>query len=369
MNSRERVLASIRHEKPDRLPFDLGSTDVTGIQARAYARLCAALGIVETPIILDPLQGLALVSDQVRARLAIDTVGVWPNPTLRALDSSRVVDEWGTEWRLAEHGAWYEPIRFPLADAAPGDWGGYRFPDPADPAKLAGVAARAAHAFEHTECALVANFSGALLARGQLVRGPAQFLADLLAEPELAGAILDRILDYNIELVKRFLAAVGDKIHVVKVSDDLGSQDNLLISPRLYRRMIKPRQAKFLAAIHAQTSARVLYHSCGAVSQLIDDFVEIGVDILNPIQVSARGMDTEGLGKTYAGKIAFWGAVDNQRAISCGAPEAVTADVRKRVSDLGARGGYVIASSHNLGPDTPVENILALCRADRSLPG
>ncbi len=369
MNSRERVLAAIHHKKPDRVPFDLGSTDVTGIQARAYARLVSALGIVETPVLLDPLQGLAQVSDAMRARLAIDTIGVWLNPTLRPCGDSQVVDEWGTVWRQPEHGDWYEPIAFPLAHAQADNLDRYRFPDPVDPAKLDGVAERAVQALEHTEYALVANFSGALLARGQLVRGPAQFLTDLLAEPEFAAEILDRILDYNIQLVETFLDRVGDKIQVIKVSDDLGSQDNLLISPALYRRMIKPRQAKFFAAIHAKTSARLLYHSCGAVSKLIDDWIEIGVDILNPIQVSARGMDTEALGNRYAGKIAFWGAVDNQGAISQGNPDAVRVDARKRICDLRGQNGYVIASSHNLAPDTPVENILALCQTERSLCG
>jgi uroporphyrinogen decarboxylase len=366
MNSRERVAAAIHHEKPDRVPFDLGSTDVTGIQAGAYARLCTALGMVETPVMLDPLQGLVQISDAMRTRLAIDTVGVWLNPTLRSCGDCQVVDEWGTMWRRPEHGAWYEPIAFPLAHVQADDLGGYRFPDPADPAKLAGIADRAAQAFEHTEYAVVANFSGALLARGQLVRGPAQFLMDLLAEPEFAAEILDRILAYNIQLVESFLNRVGDKIQVIKVSDDIGAQDNLLISPALYRRIIKPRQAKFFAAIHAKTSARLLYHSCGAVSRLIDDWIEIGVDILNPIQVSARGMDTAALGTKYAGKVSFWGAVDNQGAISQGTADAVRADVCKCIGDLAKQGGYVLASSHNLGPDTPVGNILALCQTERS---
>jgi uroporphyrinogen decarboxylase len=328
-------------------------------------RLCDALGLPETPVLLDPLQGLAQVSPAIRERLAIDTVGIWLNPTLHVRDETHVVDEWGTVWRLPEHGAWYEPIAFPLANATAADIAAYRFPDPNDLVKLAGVIERAKQLFAETEYALVANFSGALLARGQLMRGPAQFLTDLLAEPDLAGEILDCILDYNIQLIERFLDAVGSQIHVIKVSDDLGSQDNLLISPALYRRMIKPRQAKFFAAIHRKTDARILYHSCGAVGKLIDDFVEIGVDVLNPIQVSAKGMDTETLGQKYAGKIVFWGAVDNQGAISCGAAEAVSADVRKRVFDLGANGGYIIASSHNLAPDTPIENILALCQASR----
>lgn len=365
MNSRERVRAAITFQRPDRVPLDLGSTDVTGIHRSAYQRLCETMGVVETTSVIDSLQGLARVSRVVLGRLGVDTVGVWLNPTLRAVGDGRVQDEWGTLWAMPEHGLWYEPVKFPLQTASLAQVMNYTWPDPGDPAKLAGVAEQARALYEETGLALVANFSGALLARGQLLRGPAEFLTDLLTNPELTEEIMERVLAYNLELVDRFLEQVGPNIEVIKISDDLGAQDNLLISPSLYRQLIKPRQQRFIKAIHEKTSARILYHTCGSVHKLIDDFIEIGVDILNPLQVSARGMDTQELGRKYAGRLVFWGAVDNQGVISQGDPQAVEAEVRRRIADLSTpAGGYVVAASHNIQPDTAVENILKLCQTD-----
>ncbi len=365
MTSRERVRAAIHHEEPDRVPFDLGSTDVSSIHERAYSRLCEELGEVEDVRIQDPLQNLAAVSAEMRGRLEVDTAGVWLNPVLQAIDATHVKDEWGTVWRMPEHGLWYEPVGFPLESASLSEVTSYVYPSPNDPTRLSGVAERAKKLYTETDYALVASFSGALLARGQLIRGPARFLGDLLAEPDLASEILDRILDYNIALVERFLEAVGPTIEVIKVSDDLGAQDSLLISPALYRRTIKPRQASFFAAIRKKTSARILYHSCGAVAPLIDDFIEIGVDILNPVQVSAQGMDTRALAGRYPGRIAFWGALDIQGVIGRGTPRATTSEVCRRIGDLATPGGYVLAGSHNIPPETPAENVIALCRASR----
>lgn len=365
MSSRERVQAAIHHQAPDRVPFDLGSTDVSSIHVRAYHALCDALDLVEDIRIQDPLQNLASISAEMRARLQVDTAGVWLNPTLQRIDETHVKDEWGTLWRLPDHGLWYEPVGFPLESASPAQASSYVYPSPEDPSKLSGVSERAKRLYAEADSALVASFSGALLARGQLLRGPAQFLYDLLAEPDLAGEILDRVLDYNVALVDRFLEAVGSVIEVIKVSDDLGAQNSLLLSPALYRRMIKPRQARFFSAIRKKTSARILYHTCGAIAGLIDDFIEIGVDILNPVQVSAQGMDARSLGRQYGGRIAFWGALDIQGVIAKGTPEATAAELRRRIDDLGTAGGYVMAGSHNIPPETPVENILALCRASR----
>ncbi len=348
LTPRERVLAAIHHQLPDRLPFDLGSTDVTGIHMRALARVCAALGLNEPLALVDPLQGLAQVSAAVRERLAIDTVGIWLNPTLRPSDKGHVVDELG--YGCGANGAWrmVRTGRVPTRAGRGSRPCFLRAPGPGGPGKAGrGRRAGATCLCAHGLCASC-QFLGRALGAWSAAAGPAQFLMDLIGEPELAADILDRVLDYNIKLAERFLDKVGDKIQVIKISDDLGSQDNLLISPALYRRLIKPRQAQFVAALRAKTQARVLYHSCGAVSKLIDDFIEIGIDILNPVQPLAKGMETEALGKRYTGRIAFWGAVDNQGAISQGAAEAVTKDVRQRIRDLGVRGGYVIAASHNI---------------------
>jgi uroporphyrinogen decarboxylase len=367
MNSRQRIHAAIHFLTPDRLPFDLGSTDVTGIHTSVYARLCHAAGLNETALLLDPLQGLAAPSLEFLSRLGVDTAGIWLNPTLQPRQELRVQDEWGTTWKMPEHGLWYEPEGYPLQGLSAADIGHYNWPDPTNPAKFQGLEERVQNLYMTTNLGLVANFSGALLARGQLLRGPAEFLMDLLENQKLAEEILDRVLEYNLALVEGYLKLVGKYIEVIKVSDDLGAQNNLLISPNLYRRLIKPRQARFFDAIHRQTRARLLYHTCGSVNPLIDDFIEIGVDILNPIQVGARGMDTAVLGEKYGGRLTFWGAVDNQKTISVGTPPQVVEEVQRRIHDLAAPGGgYVIASSHNIQPDTPVENILALAEASRA---
>lgn len=385
MKHRDRVRAALRHKEPDRVPLDIGSTDVTGIHWRAYVPLCTYLGVEEGIHIWDPIQGLATVSNKLRERLGIDTFGVWLNATLTPCNSLDgrpaeskleifdmapfVVDEWGTVFRLPEHRLWYEPVRYPLFDATLRTLDNHDWPDPSDERKMTGVVERARWAHEETDYAVVANFSGALLARGQLLRGPAQFLMELLTDPDLSAAILDRVLDYNIALVIRYLDAIRSYIDVIKVSDDLGIQTSLLISPKLYRNMIKPRHREFLETIRDHTDAMILYHSCGAVRPLISDFIEIGVDILNPIQVSAAGMDTAELAREYGGSLCFWGAVDNQRVLSISEVSEnewnsrVEEEVRQRLVDLGRGGGYICAPSHNIQPNTPPMNVLTLCKA------
>jgi uroporphyrinogen decarboxylase len=368
MNSRQRLQAAIGFTNPDRVPFDLGSSDVTGIHVQAYAALCAALGLEEYMETLDPLQGLARVSNSIRDTLGIDTAGVWLNPTLTPAGQDKLYDEWGTLWRRPEVGLWYEPYGFPLQQADLQAVAAHRWPDPGDPRKLAGTAAAAESLAQGGKYGIVANFSGALLARAQLLCGPADFLANLLAEPDVAASVLDRILEVNLALVENFLHLTGRFIDVIKVSDDLGSQANPLISPALYRRSIKPRQARFFELIHRLTSAKIMYHTCGAVAPLIDDFIEIGVDILNPIQAGARGMDTGVLGPKYRRRLVFWGAVDNQGVLSHPQPEAVAPETARRIGDLASpEGGYVMASSHNLQPGTRPEVLLALSRAKRTL--
>ncbi len=387
MNSRERIRTALQHQEADRVPLDIGGSDVTGIHWRAYESLCRRFGVDETIRLNDPIQGLAIVSDNMRDRLGVDTTGVWLNPTLTphaSLEDSRqavrplesheaaplTVDEWGTVFRLPEHGNWHEAIEYPLADATLRTFNDHPWPDPSDERRTSGVEEQARRCHQETDCAVVANFSGALLARGQLIRGPSRFLMELMTEPDLSAAILDRVLAYNISLVVRYLDVVGPYVDVIKISDDIGTQTSLLISPSLYRQMIKPRQREFIETIHAHTNAAILYHSCGAVRPLIGDFVEIGVDVLNPIQVSAEALDTAEMAREYGDVLCFWGAVDNQGILSSTKPKddwnpLVEEEVRRRLTDLAPNGGYVCAASHNIQPDTPPVNVLTLCAALR----
>jgi uroporphyrinogen decarboxylase len=189
---------------------------------------------------------------------------------------------------------------------------------------------------------------------------------DLVAEPEFAEAFLDRLCESICTAQKLFLTEVGDLIDVHFAADDLAGQSGPLVSPELWRRLIKPRQARILATIKAHTQAKIFYHSCGAVDAFIPDLIEIGVDILNPVQVSAAGMDTATLKKKYGRNLSFWGGgCDTQKVLPYGTPADVRAEVRHRIRDLAPGGGFVFNPVHNIQPLVPPENVVALFQAAR----
>jgi uroporphyrinogen decarboxylase len=190
------------------------------------------------------------------------------------------------------------------------------------------------------------------------------WLVDLIAHPGFAGALLDRVVEIQAQMIQHILQAVGANVDVVLCPDDLGMQNAPLISPKLYRQMIKPRQKTLFAVIKRYTDAKLLLHSDGAIAPLIGDFIDIGVDVLNPIQVSAAGMgDTRWLKRTFGKDLSFWGAIDTQHILPFGTPQAVKEEVEKRIQDLAPGGGYVLASVHNIQSEVPPENICAMFEA------
>ncbi len=200
-----------------------------------------------------------------------------------------------------------------------------------------------------------------LFEQAQLLRGLERWLLDLAADPEFAHALMRKLTDLMIGGLIPYLAEVGPYIDLITFSDDLGSQRAPLISPKMYRRMVKPYQAELLAAIKAHSRARIFFHSCGDVYPLIGDFVEIGVDVLNPVQVSAGAMaDTARLKREFGRRITFCGGIDTQWALPHGSPEDVRAEVRRRIADLAPGGGYILAAVHCIQPDVPPENVLAM---------
>jgi uroporphyrinogen decarboxylase len=172
---------------------------------------------------------------------------------------------------------------------------------------------------------------------------------------------MERILEIKLEYWARMLPALGDAVDVVGEADDLGGQARLLFSPATYRALVKPLHRELFDFLHARTDAKVFFHTCGAVRDLLPDLIEIGVDILNPVQVSAAGMDTGELKREFGRDLVFWGGgVDTQRVLGSGAPAEVRAEVRRRIDDLAPGGGFVFATVHNIQPDVPAENILAM---------
>jgi len=176
---------------------------------------------------------------------------------------------------------------------------------------------------------------------------------------------MDRALQYQIDLAHSLLRGVGNKVDVVVYGDDVGVQQGLMISPQIYRQYLKPRQCKLFQAIREETKAKIHYHTCGSVYPLIPDFIEIGVDILNPIQVSAKDMDPARLKREFGEWLSFWGGVDTQRVLPRGTPEEVKEEVRRRIEEMGKGGGYVLGAVHNIQPDVPPENIVALFEAGK----
>ncbi|OGO59579.1 MAG: hypothetical protein A2V85_06545 [Chloroflexi bacterium RBG_16_72_14] len=198
------------------------------------------------------------------------------------------------------------------------------------------------------------------------LRGFEDGYLDLAGDPARARHVMERILEVKLAYWERALAELGDVVDVVAEADDLGGQDRTLFSPATYRALVKPLQRELFAFIRARTSARILFHTCGAVRDLVPDLIEIGVDILNPVQVSAAGMDTAALKREFGRDLVFWGGgVDTQRVLGSGTPDEVRAEVRRRIADLRRGGGFVFATVHNIQPNVPPANLLAMWEAWR----
>jgi uroporphyrinogen decarboxylase len=199
----------------------------------------------------------------------------------------------------------------------------------------------------------------------QFLRGFEDWFIDLAADQKLAAAMFDAVVEHTSAIAAEILKAGGDLVDVVLVGEDMGFQNGPIISPELYRRLFKPRHKKFFDTVKKHTSAFVLLHSCGSIYKLLPDIIELGVDAINPVHVAARDMDSSMLGSEFGDRLSFWGGIDTQRVLPNGTPEEVKAEVRRRIRDLAPGGGYVLAAAHNIQPDVPVENILAMFEAGR----
>ncbi|MGE5584512.1 MAG: uroporphyrinogen decarboxylase family protein [Bacillota bacterium] len=255
----------------------------------------------------------------------------------------------------------------PLASASTiADIRSYPWPDPSDPGLTRGLRAKALALREETGCCLIANLPRCMIHEAKDMRGFEQWMVDMALDRPFAEYLLDTILDISIEMAGRMLSETGDIADVVYLQDDFAGQSGPLIPPSMYREIIKPRHARLIEVIKQHTSARILYHSCGAVGDFLEDFIEIGVDAVNPVQVSAAGMDTKVLKKRFHGRLAFWGTIDSQQALSQGTERDIEREVSRRIGDLASGGGYVLAIVHNIQDDVPPENVVAMFRSAQS---
>jgi uroporphyrinogen decarboxylase len=372
MNSRERVKLALEHKEPDRVPFDLSATYVTGIHVRAYNRWREALGLpwVE-PRIFEMLQQLAVVDDDMVEILGVDVRPVTPSGSLTSGleikdvgDYTLFHDEWGIGWRMPKgRGLYYDMFDHPLAgDISQEAIANLRGPDPLDPGRFVGMRETACRVAEEEQRAVVVTqMTAGITEIAAWTRGYEDYYADLAANHQLASKLMDKVNAVKMAYWGRALEEVGDYVDVMMLGDDFAGQDRLLMSPQTWRKLVKPRLKELFDCLHAQSQAKLFLHSCGAVREVIPDLIEIGLDILNPIQVSAVGMDSAELKREFGKDLVFWGGgVDTQQVLPYGSPEEVRAEVRRRLDDLMPGGGFVFNPVHNIQGDVPTENLMAM---------
>jgi len=378
MSGRERILSALAHQEPDHVPFDLAGTVDSGIHKDAYQNLLSHLGMNKKRIkICEFIQQVAAVDEEVARKLNIDTRGVFLSAAadLFYLDMQReehyetFVDPFGVKWfKPIGTGLYYDmkgqpPLsgKITIKDIKNHPW-----PEPSSPALIEAMEREAQRLFKETDAAIVlAAGDAGILERAQWVRSFVGFLTDLISNPSLATSLLDLLTDMHIRYWDEALDAMGDLVQIVVEADDLGMQDRPLISPKLYRQLIKPRHKRIFSFIKSKApNVHIFFHTCGSVYDFIPDLIDAGVDILNPVQVSAAKMDTKKLKKEFGDVLTFWGGgVDTQRILPRGTPNEVKDEVKRRIDDLAPGGGFIFNAVHNIQADVPPENILAMWEA------
>ncbi len=372
MSPRERVLTALDHREPDRVPFDLGGFQ-TGIHLQAYRALTAHLGQPEEPEVLDPVQQLAIPSERVLNRFNIDIRYI----TARAADGfdgtirqekrgerlwHHLQDEWGVVWSMPDDQKLYMDIsHHPLARAYLRDIEHYPFPDGSDPGRFRGLREKAAALRSGTPYALSSGICGVTYEICWYMRGLERWFMDMVEEPAICEALLDQTCRYWVDWMTGFLAEVGDLLDVIMIGDDLAGQSGPLFSPSFYRSVVQPRQRRVIDTIRKYTRAKIWYHTCGSCVSLIPDLLDNGIDILNPVQISARHMDPAELKKRFGDRLVFWGGgIDAQHILPFATAEEVRRHVEQNVRAFKPGGGYVFCNCHNIQAGVPPENIVAL---------
>lgn len=375
-SSLERVKVALEYREADRVPLDMGGSVVTGIHEQAYIELRQYLGLPLTrqePV--DPRQKLAEVDADFRDRLNVDVASVKPLLPAEALQFGQEkeyfthVDEWGITWHMpVEDGLHYVMRKHPLAEIdTVAELEKYPFPDPQHPVRFKYMAAQAQYYFQEEKTAyILGRMSAGILEVALWLRGYENFYTDMIINKKFAEALLEKLTEIKLKYWEKALETVGENVLVVLECDDLADQNGLLISPAIYRELIKPRHTRIFNFIKkkARTKVYILYHTCGAVKELIPDLIESGIDALNPVQVSARGMDTRELKKLFGRDITFWGGgIDTQQVLPYGTEQEIRDEVKRRIDDLAPGGGFIFAAVHNIEAGVPPRNIMAMWEA------
>jgi uroporphyrinogen decarboxylase len=375
MTPRERVNEALNHQQPDRIPIDLGGFQ-TGIHRKAYESLLTHLGLNETISILDPVQQIVVPSETILKRFHADVRYVTahgPHDFQADIEINDrggkrwhdLRDEFGVVWSMPADQMLYMDIsHHPLADAGLKEIESYPFPKGGDPSRFTGVREKALQLRTNTPYALSSGICGVSYEICWYMRGMEQWFMDMKEDQKLCEALIDHTSQYWVDWMNMFLEEVGDILDVVMIGDDLTGQDGPLFAPQFYRDVVRPRQQRIIDVIKKKSDCKIWYHTCGDCSVYIPDLIEMGVDILNPVQINTAGMQPAELKKKFGKNLVFWGGgIDSQRVLPFASPAEVREAVKNNVSILKQGGGYVFNNVHNIQPGVPPENIIALFEA------
>lgn len=367
MTGKERMRRALNHEEADRVPLDIGSFNNSAMHYLVEQTLKKELGLTDNGTEIKALNQMVTVpDDSVLDYFDVDTRSIYFDETAPWQENpdGTFTDMWGIGYRLNPDGYYYNMCAHPLQDAEEiADIENYSFPEPNEH-MLVGLEQRVERYAD--KCLVLEGMREVLFGLPAWLRGSVNFYMDLVSDDGMADALLEKLADYHIRRIDFVMDRIGDKIDVFKLADDLGTQTSLILSPDTYREKIKPHHARLISHLKSKWDVKVLFHVCGAIRPILGDLIEIGVDAINPVQISADGMDPASLKKEFGNNLTFWGGgVDTQHILGTATPAEVKADVKKNMQLLRPGGGFVFTQVHNIMPNVPLENVLAMYEAFR----
>ncbi len=364
MTSRERFACTMAHRTPDRVPFDIGGTSLTGMRPRCKQRLCEQLGFPSAPDAIDDERLLQWAGTDFRF---VGKEVVLPSVHTRHISPTECISCYGIHHKAVD-GEW-QIVGHPLRDATIEDLRNFKWPEArVDEKQLAAWQAQARRLHEEGRHVVVASHPVyGILELGCWMCGYDDFLLKMAGEPDFVRLFFDKYFEIQMAVTEQYYSALGPYIDLTISGDDFGMQENPMLSPDMFGELIAPYFAARIKRTKEIGKCYYWHHSCGSVARLLDQIIDCGVDILNPIQTSAAEMDPLGLKRRFGDRIVFWGAMDVQQFLPFAKPAEVAAHARELIQVLGKDGGYVMSPAHEMQDDIPTENIVAWVEAVKAI--
>ena len=370
MSRREDFHKTLRHEQPENLILDFGGNPLSSMEGKSMYTLLSYLGY-DTPAVGERLRfGKAdRMDERILKHFDVDTRSVGeifcPVDSLyQKISDHECIDEWGI--RRVFNGMYWDNVNCPLRGATVADLKKFRWPNPdsIDMAIVDEAATQAKMLYEETDYVICAEHPVyGIFELGCWMCGFDDFLMKMALDEEFVHKFFEIVLDYQKKVIEKYYGAVGKYIHYTSSGDDFATQTSLFISPEMFKTFIVPYFKERIAYTKKYTEAAYLHHSCGSVVRIIDDLIDCGVEILNPIQPKATGMEMETLKRQYGDRIVFHGGIDTQDILPFGTKESIEEEVRKTIEIMNQDGGYILAAAHNIQEDVPPENVVCMLEA------